>query len=105
MSCQSSEILLVHRAQVERWFAILTQRHIRRSSCVSAKDLVAKIEAFIAAYNAKAHPFVWTATSEDLLEKVERIFKSFMGRDTRGGKGYDAIHACARMGHGTCHLS
>ena len=59
--------------QVERWFAILTQRQIRRSSCVSAKDLVAKIEAFIATYNAKAYPFVWMATSEAILEKVERL--------------------------------
>ena len=65
--------------QVERWFAILTQRQIRRSSCVSAKDLVAKIEAFIAAYNTKAHPFVWTATSEAILEKVERICKVICG--------------------------
>ena len=65
--------------QVERWFAILTQREIRRSSCVSAKDLVAKIEAFIAAYNAKAHPFVWTATSEAILAKVERLCKVICG--------------------------
>jgi len=65
--------------QVERWFAILTQRQIRRSSCASAKDLIAKIEAYIAAYNAKAHPFVWTVTSEAILEKVERICKVICG--------------------------
>jgi len=44
--------------QIERWFAILTARQIRRSSAVSAKDLVAKIEAFVAAYNATARLFV-----------------------------------------------
>jgi putative transposase len=50
--------------QVERWFALLTQRQIRRGSFVSAKELITKIEAFVRTYNDKARPFVWTATSE-----------------------------------------
>src|SRR5215468_2959336 len=50
--------------QVERWFALLTQRHIRRASFVSAKDLIAKIDTFVQTYNANARPFRWTATSE-----------------------------------------
>ena len=68
--------------QVERWFAILTQRQLRRSSCVSAKDLVAEIEAFIAAYNTKAHPFVWTATSEAIIKKSSEYVKLFAGWDS-----------------------
>jgi putative transposase len=40
--------------QVERWFALLTQRQIRRGSFLSAKELIAKIEAFVHAYNDKA---------------------------------------------------
>jgi hypothetical protein len=35
--------------EVERWFAILTSREIRRGSFASAKDLVARITAFVAA--------------------------------------------------------
>jgi len=50
--------------QVERWFALLSQQQIRRGSFVSAKDLVAKIETFVDAYNANSTPFLWTATSE-----------------------------------------
>jgi putative transposase len=65
--------------QIERWFAILTERQIRRSSAVSAKDLVAKIKAFVAAYHAKARPFAWTATSDAILEKLERLCKSICG--------------------------
>jgi hypothetical protein len=34
--------------QVERWFALLTRREIRRGSFASAKDLVARITAFVA---------------------------------------------------------
>jgi len=44
-------------------------RAIRRGSFVSAKDLIAKIETFVEAYNAKARPFMWTATSEAILGK------------------------------------
>ncbi|OAJ68298.1 Integrase core domain protein [Gluconobacter cerinus] len=53
--------------QIERWFALLTERQIRRASCVSA---------FVQTYNARAKPFVWTATSEAILEKVERLCKA-----------------------------
>jgi putative transposase len=53
---------------VEWWFAILTKRQIRRSSYVSAKDLIAKIEAFVTAtkpksslnHNLKSVPWVLT---------------------------------------------
>jgi len=65
--------------QVERWFALITERHIRRGSFVSAKDLVGKIETFVTAYNGKARPFVWTATSEAILEKVARLCKAICG--------------------------
>ena len=65
--------------QVERWFALITQRQIRRGSFVSAKDLVAKIEAFVAAYNVKAKPFQWTATSDAIFAKLERLCKAING--------------------------
>jgi putative transposase len=65
--------------QVERWFALITQRQIRRGSFISAKDLVAKIQIFVKAYNAKATPFVWTATSQQILDKVERVCKAICG--------------------------
>jgi putative transposase len=67
--------------QVERWFALLTQRQIRRGSFVSAKDLVAKIDTFVQAYNAKTHPFVWTATSGAILDKVARLCKAICGTE------------------------
>ena len=62
--------------QVERWFALLTQRQIRRGSFLSAKELIAKIEAFVHAYNDKASPFMWTATGEAILGKIERLCKA-----------------------------
>lgn len=57
---------------VERWFAELTQKAVRRGSFVSVPDLMEKIMAFIEAYNEAATPFVWTASAESILEKIER---------------------------------
>ena len=59
--------------QVERWFGIITQQAIRRGSFSSVKALVASIERFVQRYNANVSPFVWTATAESILAKVERL--------------------------------
>ena len=59
--------------QVERWFGIITQKAIRRGSFSSVKELVAKIERFVAHYNANPKPFMWTATAESILAKLERL--------------------------------
>lgn len=58
--------------QVERWFALITQRAIRRGSFRSVKDLVQKIDRFVAHYNRSHRSFVWTATADSILQKLER---------------------------------
>jgi hypothetical protein len=35
-------------------------------------ELIAAIEAYLQANNANPKPFVWTATAEEILEKVRR---------------------------------
>jgi putative transposase len=65
--------------QVERWFGIITQKAIRRGSFSSVKELVVKIERFVEHYNANPTPFVWTATAESILAKVERLCSSISG--------------------------
>jgi putative transposase len=42
---------------VERWFGIITQRAIRRGSFSSVKELIARIEQFVAADNKTKAPF------------------------------------------------
>ena len=59
--------------QVERWFGIITDRMIRRGSFKSVKELIAKIERFVANHNKNASPFVWTATADSILEKIQRL--------------------------------
>ena len=57
---------------VERWFRELTEKQLRRGVFRSVPDLVAAIEGFVAAYNADPKPFVWTASVESILAKVNR---------------------------------
>ncbi len=65
--------------QVERWFGLITQQAIRRGTFSSVKQLTAKIERFVNQYNANTRPFVWTATADSILEKVERLSKLISG--------------------------
>ena len=57
---------------VERGFAELSEKAIRRGSFVSVPDLQAAIESFLAAWNAPPKPFIWTATVDDMMAKIER---------------------------------
>lgn len=57
---------------VERWFRDLTDKAIRRGVFRSVPELIAAIEAYLAAHNNDPKPFVWTASAEDILEKVRR---------------------------------
>ena len=57
---------------VERWFAELSQKSVRRGSFQSVKDLERAIHEFVDEWNASPVPFVWTASVEKILEKLER---------------------------------
>jgi putative transposase len=59
--------------QVEIWFNIITQKAIRRGTFKSVKELILKIDQFVSHYNRDAHPFIWTATADSILQKVKRL--------------------------------
>lgn len=56
---------------VERWFAELTNKAVRRGSFASVADLEHAIDEFLAAWNENPKPFVWTATMESIIEKLD----------------------------------
>ena len=64
---------------MEIFFGISTKQAIRRGSFSSVKDLVGKIDAFVAAYNQTAKPFAWTATAESIFLKLERLLSRTSG--------------------------
>jgi len=57
---------------VEIWFSILTKQQVRRGVYHDVPELIAAIETFIAGYNQRAQPFVWTKTAEDILTKATK---------------------------------
>lgn len=65
--------------QVEIWFNLITQRAIRRGTFRHVRDLVAKIDQFTRHYNRHGQPFVWTATADSILQKLERLCKAVAG--------------------------
>ena len=65
--------------QVEIWFNIITQKAIRRGSFSSIRQLVDKIRYFTDAYNPQARPFLWTATADSILQKIQRLCTAISG--------------------------
>jgi transposase len=57
---------------VERFFGQITDKAIRRGVFHSVDNLVAAIEEYLRVHNADPKPFVWTATAEQILAKVQR---------------------------------
>jgi putative transposase len=65
--------------QVERWFALITQRAIRRGSFRKVRELIDRIERFVKNYNETARPFRWIATADSILAKLERLTQRISG--------------------------
>jgi transposase len=57
---------------VERLFSELTERQLRRLAVTSVADLEAAIREYLEARNETPQPFVWTASVEDIIAKVQR---------------------------------
>jgi transposase len=57
---------------VERWLRELSQKRIRRGSFASVRDLIAAIQEYLAENNKQPKPFVWKASVEKILAKVDR---------------------------------
>jgi transposase len=55
---------------VERWFAEITRKRIRRGTFRSLPDLIRAIEDYVTHHNRHAEPFIWTATAARILKKV-----------------------------------
>ena len=59
--------------QIERFFALLTERQIRRGVHRSVEELEAAINAFLDHHNANPRPFRWIKSADDILAAVERF--------------------------------
>jgi transposase len=59
--------------QIETWFGVITKQAIRRGTFGSLKQLIQTIERYIENWNTDCEPFVWKATSGEILAKVSFI--------------------------------
>jgi transposase len=55
---------------VERWFAELTNKWLRRSAHRSVAELEAALGTWLATWNANPRPFIWTKTADQILNTI-----------------------------------
>jgi transposase len=55
---------------VERWFAELTTKKLRRGAHRSVRDLNTDIRAWIKTWNDDPKPYIWTKTADHILESI-----------------------------------
>ena len=53
--------------QVEQWFSILQRKRLRIADFADKQALAERLSAFIAEWNAQAHPFNWSSKSQALV--------------------------------------
>jgi transposase len=58
---------------VERWFAALTEKQLRRCVRRSTRELETAIRRYVEITNGHAKPFVWTKTADEILASVARF--------------------------------
>jgi transposase len=68
--------------QVERWFALLTQRQIKRGSHRSVQELEEAIRDFISAHNHTPKPFRWTKSADQILASIARFATATLANHT-----------------------
>ena len=69
---------------VERWFAELTNKRIRRGVFRSVKELEKAIHEYIALHNREPKPFVWTRTADQILASIARFAQRTLTAHTSG---------------------
>jgi transposase len=58
---------------VERWFALLSEKQIKRASHRSVRELVVAIRRYLELTNRNPRPLVWTKTADEILQTVARF--------------------------------
>ena len=58
---------------VERWFADITNKRIRRGVFRSVRELEAAIREYIAVHNEAPKPFIWTKSADEILASIARF--------------------------------
>jgi transposase len=71
--------------QVERFFALVAEKQIKRGAHKSVKQLVAAIQTFITQHNKNPRPLRWTKSADDILASVERFCRRTLDVHAQSG--------------------
>ncbi len=63
---------------VERFFAELTEKRLRRGVFRSVLDLIEAIEAYLEERNQDPKPFLWTKTADEILQKLAPVYANYV---------------------------
>ena len=69
---------------VERFFAEITMKRIRRGSYSSVDDLEGAIYDYLLLHNAKPRPFIWSKTADDIIARERRALDAL--NEIRGNR-------------------
>ena len=69
--------------QVERFFALLTERQIKRGAHRSTAELETAIGRYIETYNRNPRPFRWTRSADDILASIERFCQRILSAQAK----------------------
>jgi transposase len=58
--------------QIERWFAEITRKRIRRGTFLSVRDLIRAINDYVRVYNQNPRPFGWVARASRIIRKINK---------------------------------
>jgi len=58
--------------QIERWFAEITRKRIRRGTFRSVRELIKAINDYVRIYNQNPRPFQWVASASRIIRKVNK---------------------------------
>jgi transposase len=78
--------------QVERFFALLTERQVRRGVYRSTTELQTAILTYIEAHNAKPKPFRWVKSADDILAAVDRFCRRTITTSDRLRRTFESGH-------------
>lgn len=73
--------------QVERFFALLADKQIKRGAHRSVKVLIADIMNFIAERNHDPTPLRWTKSADDILASIERYCQRTLDQQANAKEG------------------
>jgi hypothetical protein len=81
---------------VERWFAELTTKWIKRGAHRSVRDLVASIRTWIANWNDEPKPYVWHRSADEILDGLAAYCQRINDSGHRGHRQQAPVRGFAR---------